>query len=133
MPDKLIDCVHAQVPIITEPSPGIAQFVKKWSIGYVTDGFSTGSLRKLLSSIDVKELRKMTSGVEYVTTHINSATYVGRLMKVVNFVLSEESNYVLLIRVKSAFVNGHLKVLAGGQEKSSLWCVRYLSFGRFGR
>jgi hypothetical protein len=87
MPNKLFDCVQARVPIISGPSPDIAQFIEQRSIGFIAEGFLAEDLIKLLREIDHDALRSMREDLEDVALQLNAESEGQKLLHIVESVL----------------------------------------------
>ena len=53
LPNKLYQCIQARLPIVTGPTPSIAQIVRRFKIGVVSDDFSPESLSNAIEEIQL--------------------------------------------------------------------------------
>jgi hypothetical protein len=71
MPNKLFDCIQARRPVIVGPSPDMADFVKKYDIGFVCPTFDVDDLRKTIIGISRADLDLRSESLDRTAVSIN--------------------------------------------------------------
>ena len=71
MPNKLFDCIQARRPVIVGPSPDMADFVKKYDIGFVCPSFDVDDLRKTIMGISRADLDLRSDSLDRTAVSIN--------------------------------------------------------------
>lgn len=87
MPNKLFDCIQARVPVITGPSPDIAELVGHRSIGFVTEGFSAKDLQALLKTISHSELDSKSPYLQIAADDLNSDSEARKLVQIIGSIV----------------------------------------------
>ncbi len=91
LPNKFFQYVQARIPILTGPTPEIAQTVREYEIGWVTDGFSAGSNRQALAAIDLGQVKKFRLNLELAAKKLSAEVDDDERRRIFRFLLGNQN------------------------------------------
>jgi hypothetical protein len=83
LPNKLFEFVQARLGIAVGPSPEMASFVKKYSLGIVARDFSAGAMAEALRGLDGATVARFKANADIGAGELSSTTNMEKLKSIV--------------------------------------------------
>ncbi len=80
LPNKLFDFLHAGLPVVVGPTPGMKAFVDEHRVGAVAQGFDPASIAAAINEFARAGVERWWPAVDAVCERINAASEHDRLM-----------------------------------------------------
>lgn len=74
LPNKFFEAVQARLGIVTGPSPDMADTLRHYGLGVVTDDFTVESLNKTLAGLEPREIERWKAAADAAAQDLSSAT-----------------------------------------------------------
>ena len=76
LPNKLFDYVQARLGVLIGPTPEMAEFVDRFGVGAVADGFSAAAFARLLDSITPDDVARFKAASDAASHELSAETQV---------------------------------------------------------
>jgi hypothetical protein len=89
MPNKIFDFIQARLMLITSPVPDLKNFIIENKIGITTENYSVKTLKKLLGSLEPKEINEYKVNSGLLAKSVNSQFEGKKLLHNVRSILAK--------------------------------------------
>jgi hypothetical protein len=72
LPNKLFDYIQARLAVAIGPSHEMAEVVRRWDCGVISDDFRPDSLAEALSKLTLAEVRRMKANADVAAGALNA-------------------------------------------------------------
>ncbi len=76
LPNKFFDYVQARLAIVTGPTPPMAELLRQWDLGVVTDDFEEDALVRAIDGLDVESVRRYKANAEAAAEPLSSVSQI---------------------------------------------------------
>lgn len=76
LPNKIFDYVQARLAVLVGPSPEMADYVRRYGIGVVTDGFGADDVRRAVDELDAAAVARMKAAASSSARELSSEDQV---------------------------------------------------------
>lgn len=84
LPNKLFEFIQARVAIVIGPTPAMADIVRQYRIGEVTEEFTIESLSKSIQKLSVDKINAYKSNTNEAALQLNSKKNIVQIQKIVS-------------------------------------------------
>lgn len=76
LPNKIFDYVQARLAVVVGPSPEMADYVRRYGLGVVTDGFGVDDVRRSIDGLDAAAVARMKAAAAAGARELSSEDQV---------------------------------------------------------